>query len=100
MRSWYAEDWKFTITVLKVGRENRAEECRLGFEQGDVFVSTYECPPSFCPECIMKTYPLMEAVRSNQDLRDFGGESAQSIEFVCPDGVVRMRLVADKVQKI
>ena len=97
MRSWYKEEWRFTNTVLSVGRENRAEECRLGFEQGDVFKSTYECPPHFCPKAMMIAYPLMTAVRTGGDLRELGGDTAHSIEFVCPDGVVRFRLAADKI---
>jgi len=32
MKKWYAEDWTFTIEVLQVGKENKAEECRLGLE--------------------------------------------------------------------
>lgn len=95
MRSWYKEDWQFTITVLKVGRADRAEECRLGFEPGDVFTSAYECPAHFCPKCMMIAYPLMTAVRTGGDLRELGGDSAHSIEFICPDGVVQFRLVAD-----
>jgi hypothetical protein len=35
MKKWYAEDWRFRIEVIRVGKENRAEECRLGLEPGD-----------------------------------------------------------------
>ncbi len=97
MRSWYAEEWRFTITVLKVGRKNRAEECRLGFEPGDVFTSAYECPLHFCPLAVSAAYPLMTAMRRGGDLRELGGDSAHSIDFPCPDGVVHFRLVAEKM---
>jgi hypothetical protein len=35
MKKWYAEDWRFRIEFILVGKENRAEECRLGLEPGD-----------------------------------------------------------------
>ncbi|MEN6355523.1 MAG: TIGR04076 family protein [Armatimonadota bacterium] len=98
MRKWYKEDWKFTITVLKVGDDNRAERCRLGFEPGDAFTSTYECPAHFCPKSMMIAYPLMTAVRSGGDLRELGGKTADSIDFPCPDGVVHFRLDTEKIQ--
>jgi hypothetical protein len=44
---------------------------------------------------MMIAYPLMTAVRTGGDLRELGGDSAHSIEFICPDGVVQFRLVAD-----
>ena len=97
MRSCYKEDWQFTITVLKVGTDNRAESCRLGFEPGDSFTSTYACPPNFCPLTMMTAYPLMTAIRTGGDLRQLGGDTPQSIEFTCPDGVVQFRLVAESI---
>ena len=97
MRSWYVEEWRFTITVLKVGQHNRAEACRLGFEPEDRFISGYECPANFCPKCMMMVYPLMTAVRSGGDLRELGGDTACSMEFPCPDGPVHFRLVAEKM---
>jgi hypothetical protein len=42
MIRWYPEDWHFQIKVLKVGKENKAEECRLGLESGDTFLCDYE----------------------------------------------------------
>ncbi|MCE5322595.1 TIGR04076 family protein [bacterium] len=98
MHKWYKEDWKFTISVLKVGDNDRAEHCRLGFEPEDTFTSTYECPVDFCPECMMIAYPLMTAVRSGGDLRELGGKTAESIDFTCPDGVVHFRLAAERIQ--
>jgi uncharacterized repeat protein (TIGR04076 family) len=96
VRKWYQEDWRFTLSVLRVGAQGRAEECRLGFEQGDTFECTYECPDGFCPKALMKVFPLMEAVRSGGDLRNLGGSGAAEMVFVCPDGVVQFRLVGER----
>lgn len=98
MRAWYKEDWSFSITVIAVGQDNQAEECRLGFEPGDTFTSCYECPPRFCPKCMMVAYPLMTAARAGGDLCELGGDTAHSIEFTCPDGVVRLRMVAKRTE--
>jgi uncharacterized repeat protein (TIGR04076 family) len=92
VRKWYQEDWRFRIVVLRVGEQDRAEDCRLGFERGGAFECAYECPPGFCPKALLKVFPLMEAVRSGGDLRNLGGAGPAEIETVCPDGVVRFRL--------
>lgn len=34
MKKWYDEDWRFRIEVIRVGKDNKAEECRLGLEPG------------------------------------------------------------------
>ncbi len=47
MKKWYHEDWNFKIEVVRVGKENKAEECRLGLEPGDTFECTYETPAGF-----------------------------------------------------
>ena len=44
MKKWYTEDWQFTIEVLQLGKENKAKECRLGFEVGDKFICQLEIP--------------------------------------------------------
>lgn len=92
MRAWYREDWKFHIAVLRVGKENRAEECRLGLEPGDTFECTYGCPAGFCPTSFIKIFPALEVVRCGGDLRNLGGSGPQEIEVLCPDGVVLFRL--------
>ena len=97
MKKWYQEDWRFTVSVLRVGKGGRAEECRLGFEEGDTFECTYECPDGFCPKALMKAFSLMEAVRSGGDLRNLGGSGAAEMLFVCPDGVVQFRLVGERI---
>jgi uncharacterized repeat protein (TIGR04076 family) len=99
MHAWYREQWEFEITVLAVGKKNRPEECRLGLEQGDRFQSTYGCPSGLCPKTMMKAFPLTEAVRSGGDLRALGGDTALSLDFICPDAVVRFRLVARKLDE-
>jgi len=92
MNKWYPEDWHFTIEVLKVGKENKAEECRLGLEPGDTFVCAYETPAGFCPTAFVKIFPAMEVVRCNGDLQYLGGSKANEIIFMCPDGVVRFQV--------
>ena len=49
MKKWYREEWLFHVTVVRVGERGDAGECRLGFEPGDTFECTYECPAGFCP---------------------------------------------------
>jgi len=88
MRKWYPEDWRFTIQVVRVGRENRAEECRLGLEPGDTFTCAYETPAGFCPTSFIKLFPALEVVRCEGDLRQLGGSGPQEMTCLCPDGVV------------
>jgi uncharacterized repeat protein (TIGR04076 family) len=97
VKRWYQEEWRFRISVLRVGERDRAEECRLGFEPGDTFECAYECPASFCPKAMLKVFPLMEAVRSGGDLRNLGGAGPAEMELTCPDGVVRLRIVGDRI---
>ena len=92
MRKWFNEDWRFKIEVVKVGKENKTKECRLGIEPGDTFECAYETPAGFCPTSFIKIFPSMEVVRCNGDLRTLGGTRASEIEFICPDGVVMFRL--------
>jgi uncharacterized repeat protein (TIGR04076 family) len=95
MKRWYQEDWRFRISVLQVGNRDRAKDCRLGFEPGDTFECSYECPTGFCPKTLLKVFPLMEAVRSGGDLRNLGGSGPAEMEIICPDGVVRLRLMGE-----
>jgi len=92
MKSWYREDWHFTIEVLKVGKQDKAEECRLGLEPGDTFTCDYETPAGFCPTSFIKIFPAMEALRCNGDLRCLGAQVFNEIKFLCPDGVVWFKL--------
>jgi uncharacterized repeat protein (TIGR04076 family) len=97
MKKWYPEDWLFEIEVLRVGKENRAEECRLGFEPGDTFACTFETPTDFCPTSFIKIFSIMEVVRCGGDLRNLGGESSCAIAFLCPDGVVQFRMTGKQI---
>lgn len=97
MKKWYKEDWRFKITVIRVGKENKAEECRLGFESGDMFESTYETPAGFCPKSMLKIFPVLEAVRSGGDLRNLGGSGPHEMTLVCPDGVVQFKVTGKRV---
>ena len=97
MKTWYAEDWRFVIEVMRVGKQNKAEECRLGLEPGDRFECTYGTPPGFCPTAFIKLFPAMEAVRCEGDLRCLGAASATEITCMCPDGVVLLRIRGERV---
>jgi uncharacterized repeat protein (TIGR04076 family) len=92
MKQWYFEDWVFTIEVLKVGKHNSAEECRLGLEPGDTFTCTYETPAGFCPTSFIKIFPSMEVVRCGGDLRNLGGDKPDEILVSCPDNAVLFKL--------
>jgi uncharacterized repeat protein (TIGR04076 family) len=92
MNKWYPEDWHFKIEVLKVGKQNQSTECRLGLEPGDSFECDYETPQGFCPTSFIKSFPIMEVLRCEGDLRFLGAITPYEMEFMCPDGVVRFRL--------
>jgi uncharacterized repeat protein (TIGR04076 family) len=95
MKKWYHEDWKFKIEVLSVGKENKAEECRIGLESGDTFECAYGTPKDFCPTSFIKIFPNMEVVRCGGDLRNLGGKSSAETTLICPDGIVRFRLIGE-----
>jgi uncharacterized repeat protein (TIGR04076 family) len=97
MKKWYPEDWRFKIEVIKVGKENKAEECRLGLEPGDTFECAFETPAGFCPTAFIKIFPSMEVVRCNGDLRNLGGNGPYEITFVCPDSAVHFKLTGIKI---
>jgi uncharacterized repeat protein (TIGR04076 family) len=92
MNKWYPEDWHFKVEVLKVGKENKAEECRLGLEPGDTFDCDYGTPAGFCPTSFIKIFPVMEVIRCEGDLRCLGASAMNMIDFTCPDGAVRFRI--------
>ncbi len=96
MKKWYPEDWHFRIEVIRVGKENKAEECRLGLEPGDVFECDYETPKGFCPTSFIKIFPAMEALRCEGDLRNLGAHEQRETEFMCPDGAVRFSVRGTK----
>jgi uncharacterized repeat protein (TIGR04076 family) len=92
MKKWYLEDWHFRIEVMKVGKENKATECRLGLEPGDTFECGYETPGGFCPTSFIKIFPSMEVMRCEGDLRNLGACAAHEMDFICPDGAVRFKI--------
>jgi len=96
MKTWYAEDWRFVIEVVRVGKENKAEECRLGFEPGDTFECMYGTPAGFCPTTFLKVFPALEIVRCNGDLRYLGASDAHETTVTCPDGVVLFRVSGEQ----
>ncbi len=96
MKSWYTEDWHFKIEVLKVGKENKATECRSGLEPGDTFECDYGTPLGLRPTVFIKIFPTMEAIRCEGDLRYLGAQTGQEMDFMCPDGVVRFRITGSK----
>lgn len=98
MKRWYPEDWRFTIEVVRVGKENRAEECRLGLEVGDTFACEYDTPAGFCPTAFIKLFPAMEAIRCEGDLRCLGGSGPAETLCMCPDGVVMFRLRGERLR--
>ncbi len=97
MKKFVTEDTSFTLTVIG-GKTNAqgALDCRNGHEIGDRYVCEYGCPDGFCQKCMLKAFPLMEAVRSGGDLRQLGGEGRNAITFCCPDGAVLFRLDATR----
>ncbi|MCC7353690.1 MAG: TIGR04076 family protein [Anaerolineae bacterium] len=96
MKNWYREDWLFRIEVVQVGKRNKPEECRIGFEPGDTFECRYGTPAGFCPTSFLKIFPALEVVRCNGDLRNLGGRGPHEITFTCPEGVVLFRVTGEQ----
>jgi uncharacterized repeat protein (TIGR04076 family) len=96
MKKWYPEDWSFRIEVLRVGKENKAEECRLGLEPGDTFTCAFETPAGYCPTSFIKIFPSMEAVRCGGSLENLGGKGPCEMTFLCPDGAVLFRITGTR----
>lgn len=93
MNKFIIENISFKISVVD-GKKNQVGviDCRNGHEMGDTYTCEYGCPADFCQKSMLKMFPIMEAARANGDLRNLGGDSENSIEFCCPDGVVTFRL--------
>ena len=93
MKNWYKEEYSFKITVVSVGANGKAENCRNGHEIGDTYSCEYGCPGGFCSKSMAKLFPLMEAVRAGGDLSNLlAGATKYNGEFICPDGVVTFKL--------
>ena len=56
MQKWVTEDWGFELTVT----EGKAGHCRLGLEEGDKFIFSYECPAGMCPKTMAQLYTWCE----------------------------------------
>lgn len=96
MNRWHEANWRFTIEVLRVGKDNKAEECRLGLEPGDAFTCTYETLAGFCPTSFIKKFPSMEVVRCGGDLRNVGGKGLYKMTYLCPDGAVWSKITGEQ----
>jgi len=92
MKKWYPEDWLFIIEVLKVGKENKPDECRIGLEPGDHFECSYATPEGFCPTIFIKMFPILEVLRCEGDLRYLGASTQHEMDFICPDGAVKLMI--------
>ena len=97
MKRCLSEDVSFPITVVD-GKKNSAGviDCRNGHEIGDTYRCAYGCPAEFCQKTMLKAFPIVEAVRAGGDLRNLGGDTASSIRFRCPDGIVLFQLEAQR----
>lgn len=93
MRRWIIEDWQFTITVVS----GKAEDCRLGFEQGDVFTCKYAVPAGFCPKTMQVLYTLCEIIRCGGDFLARGSKLPYEIDFPCADGIEIFHLSAERI---
>ena len=69
----------------------------MGFEYGDKFECSYDCPSNFCSKSMLKVFPIFEAVRSGGDLLNLGGKTPKEMDIVCPDGVVKFRIIARQI---
>ena len=96
MKKWYPEDWCFNIEVVRIGTENKAQECRLGLEPADTLECTYETPAGFCPTSFIKILPSMKVMRCNGDVRNLGGSGPCETTFVRPDGAVLFKLTGER----
>ena len=98
MKKFIEETISFKITAVD-GKTNSkgVVDCRNGHEIGDSYSCEYGCPAEFCQKAMLKAFPIMEAARAGGDLRNLGGDSATSIRFCCPDGVVTFQLETEKV---
>jgi uncharacterized repeat protein (TIGR04076 family) len=82
--------------VLKVGKDNKTEECRIGLEPGDTFVCDDGTLAGFYPTSFIKIFPVMEALRCEGDLRFLGASATHTKEFICPDGPVQFKITGIK----
>ena len=94
MRKWIAEDWEFTITVSS----GKPENCRLGFETGDVFRCQYETPTVFCSKTMPVLFTLCEIIRYGGNYTSRGSKEKYEIDFPCADGCIAFHLEAKHIE--
>lgn len=93
MHKWIVEEWQFTITVSS----GKADDCRLGFEPGDMFSCEYAVPAGFCPKTMPVLHTLCEIIRCGGDFTHCGSDKPHEIDFSCADGMITFNLTAKKV---
>jgi len=62
MTRWYKEDYSFEITVVTVGLNGKAENCRNNHEVGNRYTYEYGCPDGFCSKSMAKQNPFVSRV--------------------------------------
>ena len=95
MKKWVAEDWKFELTVT----DGRAENCRLGIEEGDRFVFSYECPSGICPRVTTELFTWCEVVRCGGDFTYRGAKEKYEMDMPCPCRSIMFRLKAVPINR-
>lgn len=95
MKKWMAEDWEFEITVV----EGKAQNCRLGIEEGDKFVFEYECPANFCPRAMIEIFTWCEVIRCGGDFTARGGKEKYEMTLWCPCRCIHFQLVAKPINR-
>jgi len=95
MNKWVVEDWEFELTVI----EGNAANCRLGFEKGDKFVFTYECPQGMCPRAMMELYTWCEVIRCGGDFTYRGFQDKYEMTMPCPCKSITFRLKANPINR-
>lgn len=93
MKRYIKEDCSFKISVI-AGKANNdgTINCRNGHEIGDTYTCEYGCPKDFCQKSMLKMFPIMEAARAGGNLQNLGGDTQNTINVCCPDGIVTFRL--------
>ena len=95
MQKWVTEDWKFELIAV----EGRAQDCRLGIEQGDRFAFTYGCPEGLCPRVMSEIYTWCEVIRCGGDFTYRGMTEKYEMELSCPCGSIRFHLKAMPINR-
>lgn len=94
MRKWYAEPYRFRVTILEAGAGGGPEHhCRAGHEPGDVCEFSYCTPADLCGDIFHRIYPILHTLRTEADMRwNFGWKEADRHVMWCPARQVRFEL--------